>query len=318
MVTTGAVALFAVAGGIIPERTLAERFGIASIWGSWPFIFAAFLMLLNVIGSCGGRAWPLTYTNVVYLLSHLGLGVTLFGGAMSSLALERHTMVLFKGVPTQKMTDRTNHEWKAPFAVTLRDFRMDTFPPTGVYAKMDGKAKDGVSQVPGEKFLKEGLKEKIGPAKVEVLQHHPRAAFDGLNWRAVAWKTAAPATKIRVTVANGPVKEGWISCGSPETMPAYLMLSETEAILMSTPRPKKFESTIEIDEKKFDVGVNQPLNVKGWDIYQYSYDEKLGAASHYSVIELVKDEGLPVVYTGIFAMLLGSILHLWNGIGVKK
>jgi len=318
MVSTGAVGLFAVVGGVVPEQTLAEQFGLASIWGSWPFLFAGYLMLLNLIGSCGRRCWPLTYTNAVYLLSHLGLGVTLIGGAMSSLALERHTMVLFKGIPAETMTDRHNHESQAPFEVILREFRMESFPPTAVYARVDESAKDGFIQVPGEQFLKVGVTEQVGPTKVEVLEHYAYAAFDGQNWREVAWKTAAPASKIRVTLANGVTKEGWISSGSPESNAAYLLLSETEAILMSTPRPKKFESTIEVDGKKVDIGVNEPAKIDGWDIYQFSYDDKMGAASQYSVIEVVRDKGLPVVYAGIFAMLIGSVLHLWNGVGGKK
>ncbi len=318
MMSTGAVGLFAVAGGVVPERIWAEQFGLSSVWGSWPFLFAGYLMMLNLIGSCGRRCWPMTYANIVYLTSHLGLGLALCGGAMSSIVLERHTMVLFKGVPTQKMTDRENREWKAPFAATLREFRMETFPPTAMYAKADDRSQDGIDQTPGEQFLKAGMKEKIGPVKLEVLEHFAHAAYDGLHWRAVAWKTAAPASKVRATLADGTAKEGWISSGSPETMPAYLMLGDKEAIFMSAPRPRKFESSLDVDGQKIDVAVNRPAHVKGWDVFQFSYDEKMGAASGYSVIELVRDKGLPVVYTGIFAMLIGAVLHLWNGVGGKK
>jgi cytochrome c biogenesis protein ResB len=87
---------------------------------------------------------------------------------------------------------------------------------------------------------------------------------------------------------------------------------------MNTPRPKKFESDIVIDGKPYTVGVNQPVHVKGYDVYQFSYDDQAGAASQYSVIEIVRDPGLPVVYLGIFMLLAGTLLHLGNGLGEKK
>lgn len=318
MSSTAAVVLLAIVGGVIPGRIIAERFGVTSVWESWPFLFVGYLMLANIVGSSGRRAWPLTYTNVVYLLSHLGLAVALIGGAMSAIMMERNTMVLFRGMPNQTLTNRQMKESRAPVEVTLREFTMESFSPTLTLAVLDEKAKDGMRQVPGTAFLKKGAQETVAGLKVEVLRHYKHAAFDGLHWREIPWKTAAPASEIRVTLRDGTTKTGWISCGSQETMPSYLQISDRQAFLMNTPRPKKFESEIAIDGKTHRVGVNQPIQVKGFTVYQFSYDEKMGAASPYSVLEWVRDPGLPVVYTGIFALLLGTLLHLWNGVGGKK
>lgn len=54
------------------------------------------------------------------------------------------------------------------------------------------------------------------------------------------------------------------------------------------------------------IRVNKPLSVRGWKIYQYSYDEAMGGQSEYSVFELVRDPWLPFVYAGIFMMLAGA------------
>lgn len=101
-------------------------------------------------------------------------------------------------------------------------------------------------------------------------------------------------------------------------MPAYLMLRDDQAILMNSLRPKKFESDITIDGKNYTIGVNSPARIDGYDIYQFSYDEKMGAASAYSIIEVVHDRGLPIVYLGIFVMLAGTLMHLGNGIGGRR
>ena len=56
------------------------------------------------------------------------------------------------------------------------------------------------------------------------------------------------------------------------------------------------------------IKVNEPVNVNGWDIYQYGYggivdDTTVG----FSRLLLVRDPWLPFVYTGIFIMLGGAL-----------
>lgn len=316
--TCTAVGLLALAGGIVPQSVWAQRFGLESYWGSWPFLMASYLMLTNLVGSCGRRILPLTYTNIVYQTTHLGLAIALIGGAYSGLTLERKRMVLFKGMPAGTMVDEQNREFRAPFEVELREFRMETFNPTLTLATIDKKSPDGLRQSAGALLLKKGVTEKIEGHTITVEKFYKHAAFDGLHWREVPWKTAAPAALLKVTTPDGTTKSDWICSGSPETMPAYMMLRADRAILMNQPRPKKFESELKIGEKTLTVGVNQPSHVAGYDLYQFSYDEKMGAASGYSVIEIVRDRGLPIVYAGIFMMLGGAMLHLGNGIGGKK
>lgn len=64
------------------------------------------------------------------------------------------------------------------------------------------------------------------------------------------------------------------------------------------------------DIKTASIFVNQPLALNGWKIYQTSYDEKLGRWSDISVVELVSDPWLPLVYLGIFILMLGTISFL--------
>jgi cytochrome c biogenesis protein ResB len=88
--------------------------------------------------------------------------------------------------------------------------------------------------------------------------------------------------------------------------------------VMPEPRPKKFRSELTIlqDEKKksISVEVNAPYNVGPYRLYQLSYDDKMGEASHYSVIEVVRDRSVPVVYAGMIALLLGVAMMMWQGV----
>ena len=66
---------------------------------------------------------------------------------------------------------------------------------------------------------------------------------------------------------------------------------------------------------KEKIEVNHPISVGGWRIYQLSYDERMGRWSDLSVVELVSDPWLPVVYVGIFLLIAGGVALLFE---VKK
>jgi hypothetical protein len=322
VVSTTAVGILALIGGVLPEAAIQRQFGAPSVWASWPFLMAMLLMMANLVGSIGKRALPLTYANVLYLLSHAGLAISIGGGAVSALALERNVAVLYEGRPTKVAYDAQEREIPLPFTLTLRKFEMDTFPPTLAVVTLNPKAPKGMDVAPGSRFVEPGMKENIQGHKVEVLEYLPKAVLAGETWRTVPWKSAAPAAKVRVTGPDGKAKVDWVSSGSVETSSAMIPLGENAALVMPEPRPKRFRSLVEITENgaKREVGieVNQKATVAGYDLYQLSYDEKLGAASPYSVIEVVRDRGIPVVYLGMVLMSLGAILHLWNGVGAKK
>ena len=76
--------------------------------------------------------------------------------------------------------------------------------------------------------------------------------------------------------------------------------------------PKSFSSDVTVYTKhgvtiRDTIQVNKPLTVRGWKIYQYSYDEARGNESDISIFELVRDPWLPYVYIGIFMMLAGAL-----------
>ena len=87
--------------------------------------------------------------------------------------------------------------------------------------------------------------------------------------------------------------------------------------------PRRFASEVQILTKtgkniRATIEVNKPVEVDGWKIYQYGYDTKMGAMSQYSILELVSDPWLPLVYTGIYMMLAGAVCTLLKGKRVKR
>ena len=87
--------------------------------------------------------------------------------------------------------------------------------------------------------------------------------------------------------------------------------------------PRRFASDIQVVTKtgghiQATVEVNKPVEVDGWKIYQYGYDTQMDAMSKTSILELVSDPWLPLVYTGIYMMLAGAVCMFLKGKKVKK
>ncbi|MBO4658058.1 MAG: cytochrome c biogenesis protein ResB [Prevotella sp.] len=83
--------------------------------------------------------------------------------------------------------------------------------------------------------------------------------------------------------------------------------------------PRRFASDIQVLTKSGSnihttVDVNKPVVVEGWKIYQFGYNTAMGKDSRVSILELVSDPWLNVVYTGIGMMLLGAVSMFLLGV----
>ena len=106
-------------------------------------------------------------------------------------------------------------------------------------------------------------------------------------------------------------------------MPIAIELKEFIMETYDDGSPKRFASDIQILTQtgkniETTVEVNKPVEVDGWKIYQYGYDTQMGAMSQTSILELVSDPWLPLVYTGIYMMLAGAVCMIllaipWTG-----
>ena len=95
-------------------------------------------------------------------------------------------------------------------------------------------------------------------------------------------------------------------------MPIAIELKEFIMETYDDGSPRRFASDIQILTQsgkniQTTVEVNKPVEVDGWKIYQYGYDTQMGAMSQTSILELVSDPWLPLVYTGIYMMLAGAV-----------
>ena len=100
--------------------------------------------------------------------------------------------------------------------------------------------------------------------------------------------------------------------GAIREMPLAIELKKFILETYDDGSPKRYASEIQVLTKsgkniQTTIDVNKPAEVDGWKIYQYSYDMQMGAQSQISILELVSDPWLPLVYTGIYMMLAGAV-----------
>lgn len=116
-----------------------------------------------------------------------------------------------------------------------------------------------------------------------------------------------------ITAIGEPEWRALASDGAVKEMPIAIELKKFIMDTYDDGKPKRFASEIQILTKSGKnietiVDVNKPYEVDGWKIYQYGYDTQMGAQSKISILELVSDPWLPLVYTGIFMLLAGVVM----------
>ena len=139
------------------------------------------------------------------------------------------------------------------------------------------------------------------------------ATLGNADMQRVKMITTVGESEWRALDNNGAIKE----------MPLAIELKKFIMETYDDGSPKRFASEIQILTKtgkniETVVDVNKPYEVDGGKIYQYGYDTQMGAQSQISILELVSDPWLPLVYTGIYMMLAGAVCLFVFGKGRKR
>jgi len=313
--------------GIIPqvasESNFINNLGLNRITSNW-----AFLLILFQFLTCLGlisikRILQFKWSNVGFILNHVGLFLALIAGMLGTGDLQRLSINTYEGKPSWIATDAQKNQVELPFAFYLKDFVIDEYPPklalidnkTGTIVHNNGKNLYLVEK--GETYYFQNF-------EVKVIDFLASAGRIGDRYYPVNELGSPPAAKISVkNIETDSIKDAWISSGSFSQPYEALKISDKYSMVMTIPEVKKFSSDIDILTKEGErvstvLEVNKPFKFKGYKIYQLSYDDKMGKWSDLSVLELVRDPWLPVIYIGIFMMIAGAIYMFWMGNKITK
>lgn len=297
---------------VAPQSDFARLLGLNQLIKTWPFILInIYLMILLGIVTLK-RLTPFNLKNAGFFINHFGLFLVLFSTALGSGDVQRLSMNCYQGQPEWRAVDGSGAVTELPLAIELKKFNIDEFrPKVAVIDNTSGK----ILELKGKSQLELLDRDSFELAGYRIVtgQFLESSGKLGDAYFQVNEPGSVNAAKLRVTELSGKgTVEGWISNGSYVRQPEALKLNANHSLVMLPAEARKFSSELSIRTKSGKdlntvIEVNKPFEVDGWKIYQLSYDTELGRWSNLSVLELVKDPWLPVVYLGIFLMMAGAV-----------
>lgn len=302
---------------------LIRKLGLSHMVTSWSYLFANLFLLLSLGLVTIKNIKSFQLKKAGFIVSHLGLWLVLFGANFGSSQLIRLQMEIREGAISNKAIDPiTNTAIELPFAIRLEDFILEEYNPKLVVVNNNtGKLLHGNGK--NVFLIDSSASGNLLGWQISIEAFIHTSAKAGNKYYFNNETGSAPSVFVKAIDERGVTVEGWVSCGSFNRQYESLKLNEDYSLVMMFPEPKEYTSEIVVFHKKknpqsINLQVNKPHSVEGWKIYQLSYDTELGRWSDVSVIELIKDPWLPLVYVGIYLMLIGAVYMFWTGARTKS
>jgi hypothetical protein len=311
-----------VAGKDVTPHHWVSILGLNRMTASWPFVLLYATLLLSLGLLVVRTMMPFRWHKYAFYLNHLGLWLALLTTGLGAADLKRYVMYVKEkdDNPEWRVYNEKDEVLELPIAIYLNEFTLEQYDPKLTIIDIHS----GESQpLQSPDFLQMDSilpKGHLMGWNVEVLSYLPDAIrTKDEAYEAIPMPGSAPAANVRmVNKQTGDVKTGWVSCGSFAQMYRKIDIDSTYSLVMTAPEPKSFASHVIVyshDSENADtaiIKVNQPHQMDGWGIYQYSYDEPMGKASMFSSFELVYDPWKKYVYLSFLFMAVGSVSLFWQ------
>ena len=253
--------------------------------------------------------------DIPFLLLHFGLFIVLLGGILGHPHLQRVKLTAWLCKPERSAVDSRKNVVELPFTIVLNSFTIDEYPPKlGLLDNATGKTMQKKSEnIWIDKDFTHG---KLLDWQITIEKHLDNAVCvtsdDTVDY--VEYPSVGAVCALYVKALNLKTQqqqEGWVTCGSFLFPPLALPLDAQVSLFMHNRAPQRYASDVSVYTKSGTIHgiieVNKPLKIAGWKIYQSDYDKNKGKWSRISVLELVRDPWLPVVYVGIWIMIAGAL-----------
>ena len=302
-----------------PDKVgLQTDLGLTHVKNSWVFLMSQLYVLTSLGLVTLRRSIPLKRKNTGFILNHAGLWIVIAAASLGTGDLNRLRMELYEGEPVWHAYDDNSNIHHLPFALELINFDIEEYPPQlAIVDSHTGQLSD-YDQIPLP-YIEAGETMTIANWSVTVDEFIPMATAENEDYVFSEETGAPPFAKVRaLNESTGESREGWISCGSFKYDTEYLWLDGRNLLVMTMPEVRKYQSrviarTMEDEPEELFIEVNKPPKIKGWRLYQLSYDQSRGKWSELSVLEVVRDPWLPLVYLGFFMLFAGAVYIFWIG-----
>ncbi len=296
--------------------------GFSRMTSSWPFN----ILLLYFTTTTGLAVMEdlhhIRKRRVAAVMSHLAVFVVLVAGIFGSGDKVRVSVNTHLDTPVHAGFDRAGKMTQLPFEITLKEFKMDEYPPK-LYVL------NTATETSSRDFL---LVEEVGVSavidgwEITAEQYIDMAGRipEQNDFREMLHIGAAPAVYVKAkNLRSGEQAEGWVSCGSFIFEPSYLFIAKNLAVAMPRREAKRYLSRVDVlkedgEREKFNIEVNHPARIGSWYIYQVGYDTARGRWSTTSVLECVRDRWYSAVHIALWTMLAAGVVMFATAGGRKK
>jgi hypothetical protein len=194
-----------------------------------------------------------------------------------------------------------------PFSLKLKDFRIEYYQPVYLHI-LTREGRQWEIPVEIDKAFSLG----DGAGTIKILKAFENFKIGTEEGKSVPVDDPSPgsnpALEVQITEAGGQPATQYVF----ERFPGHshdqnkISLSYRRVISDYISELQIIEGDKVVAEK--DIEVNHPLRFGGYHFYQSSYDDKAG---QYTVLQVVSDTGLYVVYAGYWMLCIGVIWHMW-------
>jgi hypothetical protein len=236
-----------------------------------------------------------------------GTGLKVQNQLFGTDKIQAGQMVILEGNTENRIHLEDNSQTKElPFYLKLKDFRIEYYKPEN----LEILTPKGRSKIPVEVDSAISLGPNIGTIKIVRAFENFKVSIDGDKKTIIDDPQPGynPAIEVRIESPNGDVTTRYVF----ERFPDYIY-PEDKFLLRYRRTIRDYISDVQVlkDEKiiaEKSIEVNHPLHFGGYHFYQSSYDTQ---AHRYTVLSVVSDTGLNLVYAGYMALIIGVFWHFW-------
>jgi hypothetical protein len=195
-----------------------------------------------------------------------------------------------------------------PFSIKLKDFRIEFYEPGTLYIETPQKQLWQIE-------AKEGIEQELGAnaGTIKVLKVFKNLQMTTENGKATADDRPEAGFNAAVQIEYKTIFGSTITKYVFEGFENPVLPDDKISVSFKRPGIKDFFSDIEIikDGRVVSSGtieINKPFYYGGFYFYQFDYDRQAG---QFTVLQVVSDTGLAIVYAGFAILALGAFWHFW-------
>lgn len=303
--------------GFIPQTDIQsgsfiQLIGLTHLNKSWVFLFMSVYLLIILGFVILRRLKKFDFKNIAFFINHTGIWLVIVTASLGTGDLHRFTMPIQEQQINNLAYQNDTTIVEMPFAVELKSFEIQEYDPQLIFFNP---------------YTKEIQNDHSTDYFVEL---NKSISHEGKNYKIAEY--IRTATKVEngfiekdtigseyAVLLEYDSKKSWISSGSHIFPSTADKINKNLAVSLSLPQEKEYKSTINVyfpdgtKHENVELKVNKPFKIAGYKIYQQGFDNSKGKWSDVSILEIVRDPWLPVVYVGLIMLVIGSFMLFWLG-----